>query len=63
MKSKNGWRLAATADLHCTKKTQDRVTNLLFSMANDADILLVAGDLCDAGLPEEAQILAREIIR
>jgi Icc-related predicted phosphoesterase len=31
-------------------------------MANDADILLFAGDLCDTGLPEEAQILAHEII-
>jgi Icc-related predicted phosphoesterase len=30
-------------------------------MANGADILLLGGDLCDAGLPEEAEILAREI--
>lgn len=62
MKSKKELRLAATADLHCTKKTQDRVANLLSAMANDADILLLAGDLCDAGLPEEAQILVHEII-
>jgi predicted MPP superfamily phosphohydrolase len=62
MNSKNELRLAATADLHCTKKTQDRVRNLLSAMANDADILLFAGDLCDTGLPEEAQILAHEII-
>jgi Icc-related predicted phosphoesterase len=30
-------------------------------MANEADILLLGGDLCDAGMPEEAEILAREI--
>ncbi len=59
--SKNDIRLAATADLHCTKKSRDSVQNLLAAMARDADILLLGGDLCDTGLPEEAQILAQQI--
>src|SRR5262245_38751599 len=54
-------RLGAVADIHCTKKTADNMRNLLSAMAHETDILLLGGDLCDAGLPEEAEILAREI--
>jgi Icc-related predicted phosphoesterase len=54
-------RLAAVADLHCTQKSADNTRNLLSGMANGADILLLGGDLCDTGLPEEAEILARQI--
>lgn len=54
-------RLGAIADIHCTKKTGDSTRNLLSLMAHEADILLLGGDLCDAGLPEEAEILAREL--
>jgi Icc-related predicted phosphoesterase len=54
-------RLAAAADLHCTKKGADNTRSLLAAMAQRADILLLGGDLCDTGLPEEAEIVAREI--
>ena len=54
-------RLAAAADLHCTKKTQEGLRALFAAMAKNADVLVLAGDLCDTGLPEEAQILAREL--
>jgi Icc-related predicted phosphoesterase len=54
-------RLAAVADLHCTRKAADKTKALLAAMANGADILLLGGDLCDTGLPEEAEILAGEI--
>jgi Icc-related predicted phosphoesterase len=60
-RDKSRLRLAAVADLHCTKKAADNAKNLLSAMANGADVLLLGGDLCDAGLPEEAEILAREI--
>jgi Icc-related predicted phosphoesterase len=30
-------------------------------MADQADIILLGGDLCDTGLPEEAEILAKEL--
>ena len=59
-KDKAHLRLAAVADLHCTKKTADSTRNLLSAMAHQADILLLGGDLCDAGLIDEAEILARE---
>jgi Icc-related predicted phosphoesterase len=63
MKPKKQLRLAATGDLHCKKTSRDATKDLLSAMASEADILLFAGDLCDTGLPEEAQILAQEIVR
>jgi Icc-related predicted phosphoesterase len=60
-KTKEVVRLAATADIHCTKKTHEGLKALFTAMANSADVLLLAGDLCDAGLPEEAHLLAREL--
>lgn len=62
MKVKNQIRLAATGDLHCTRKSHDGIRDLLSLMAHDADILLLAGDLCDTGLSEEAEMLARHIV-
>jgi Icc-related predicted phosphoesterase len=63
MNSKEKLRLAATGDLHCKKSSRDGIKDLLSAMAAEADILLLAGDLCDTGLPEEAQIIAQEIVR
>jgi Icc-related predicted phosphoesterase len=54
-------RLAAVADIHCTKKTADSTRDLLSAMAQQADILLLGGDLCDGGLTDEAEVLAREV--
>jgi Icc-related predicted phosphoesterase len=54
-------RLAAVADIHCAKKSEDSVRDLLSAMAHAADILLLGGDLCDTGLPLEAEMLARHI--
>lgn len=54
-------RVAAIGDVHCTKTSQG-VLQPLFQQINDsADILLLCGDLTDFGLPEEAQILAKEL--
>jgi Icc-related predicted phosphoesterase len=60
-KNKLQLRVSAVADIHCTKKKMDSTRDLLSAMAHETDILLLGGDLCDAGLPEEAEILAREI--
>jgi Icc-related predicted phosphoesterase len=54
-------RVAAVADLHCTKTSQGAFQNLFASIADSADVLLLAGDLTDYGLPDEARILAREL--
>jgi len=54
-------RVAALADLHCSKTSQGAFQSLFTKTAESADLVLVAGDLTDYGLPEEARVLAREI--
>jgi Icc-related predicted phosphoesterase len=53
-------RVAALADLHCTKTSQGAFQPLLARIAESADVLLLAGDLTDYGLPDEARVLAKE---
>ena len=54
--------IGAIADLHYTKAPQQRPLHDLFAAAShESDVLVLAGDLTDRGLPEEAQALAREI--
>jgi Icc-related predicted phosphoesterase len=54
-------RIAAIADIHCTKKSFDGVRDLLAAMAKDSDVLLLAGDLCDTGMVAEAEVLSRAL--
>src|SRR5258706_3442761 len=54
-------RMAALADLHCTKTSQGAFQPLFAAIAESADMLLLAGDLTDYGLPEEARVLAKEM--
>ncbi|HLN87516.1 MAG TPA: metallophosphoesterase, partial [Candidatus Limnocylindrales bacterium] len=54
-------RIAAIADLHY-KKTSHGVLQKLFShIAESADVLLICGDLVHLGLPEETELLAKEL--
>jgi Icc-related predicted phosphoesterase len=55
-------RVAAVGDLHCTKTSQGTLQPLFARIADSADVLLLAGDLTDYGLPDEARVLARELI-
>jgi Icc-related predicted phosphoesterase len=54
-------RVAAIGDLHCTKASQGALQPLFQQISDTADVLLLCGDLTDYGLPEEAQILAKEL--
>ena len=54
-------RIAAVGDLHCNAAGQGAYEPLFAAMARAADALVLAGDLTDLGLPEEAQVLAREL--
>lgn len=54
-------RVAALGDLHCTKSSQGTFQSLFARVRESADLLLIAGDLTDYGLPEEAEVLAREL--
>ena len=54
-------RIAALADLHCTRTSQGAFQTLFTRVSESADIAVIAGDLTDYGLPEEAAVLAREL--
>ncbi len=61
MGASNRLRIAAVADIHCTKKSFEGVRDLLAGMAKDSDVLLLAGDLCDTGMVVEAEVLSRAL--
>lgn len=54
-------RLAAMADIHVSKATQSALQSLLNAVAEQADVLVIAGDLTDYGQPDEARALAHEL--
>src|SRR5215472_13159503 len=54
-------RIAAVADLHCTRTSQGAFQKLFTDANTAADVLLLCGDLTDHGLPEEAQVLVKEL--
>ena len=54
-------RVAALGDLHCTRNSQGAFQPLFAKVAEAADMAIVAGDLTDYGLPEEARVLAKEM--
>jgi Icc-related predicted phosphoesterase len=54
-------RIAATADLHFGKTSAGLLQPLLSQIATSADVVVLAGDLTDYGLPEEARGLVKEL--
>ena len=61
MLSKDVVRVAAISDIHYTKASQGALTNLFAEITDNADILVLAGDLTDFGLSEEARVLAKDL--
>ncbi|MGE3508547.1 MAG: metallophosphoesterase [Vicinamibacterales bacterium] len=54
-------RVAAMGDLHCSRSSQGSLQPIFSRLAETADLLLLAGDLTDYGLPDEARVLSREL--
>ena len=54
-------RIAAVADIHVKKTSHGAFQPLFAKASEEADVLLLCGDLTDYGLVEEAKILAKEI--
>jgi Icc-related predicted phosphoesterase len=54
-------RVGAVADLHYGKNSQGALQALFEHATRSTDLLLLGGDLTDLGLPEEAQVLARDL--
>jgi Icc-related predicted phosphoesterase len=57
----NTLRIAAVADIHVKKSGSGTLQPLFNRVTQEADVLLLCGDLTDYGTPEETKILAREI--
>lgn len=54
-------RIAAVADIHVKKNGQGTMQPLFTKASEDADVILLCGDLTDYGTCEEAKVLAKEI--
>jgi Icc-related predicted phosphoesterase len=54
-------RLGAIADIHYGKTSVGVLQPLFEQATRDLDVLLLGGDLTDHGLPEEAQLLAKDL--
>lgn len=57
-----GLRIAVTSDIHYTKHSKGKCQEMFAEVSAVADVLLLCGDLTDYGLPEEARILAEDIV-
>lgn len=54
-------RIAAVGDIHCTTTSQGELQPLFAQANQQADVLLLCGDLTDYGLAEEAHVLVKEL--
>lgn len=54
-------RLVALADIHFGKNSVGSLQPLFTQISQCADIFVLAGDLTDYGLPEEAHLLAKDL--
>jgi uncharacterized protein len=58
-------RIAAAGDIHASEATRVRVEHAFATVAEQADVILLAGDLTTTGEPEQARVLAdacRELV-
>jgi Icc-related predicted phosphoesterase len=56
-------RIAATADLHFTPQRYEALRDQLSRVRDEADVLVIAGDLTNFGQPEEAEPLVSALLR
>ncbi|HEV3036206.1 MAG TPA: metallophosphoesterase [Candidatus Angelobacter sp.] len=56
-------RIAATADIHFSPQSYDRIREPLSRVRDHADVLVIAGDLTNYGKPEEMHSLLNALVR
>jgi len=61
MSERDMLRIAAVADIHVKKTSAGSLQPLFAKATEEADMILLCGDLTDYGTIEEAKVLAREI--
>lgn len=61
MSTSRSLRIAAIADLHCTRTSEGVFQPLFGKVGESADVLVLCGDLTDYGTADEARVLAKEL--
>jgi Icc-related predicted phosphoesterase len=56
-------RIAATADLHFSPQSYDHIRDAMSRVRDEADVLVIAGDLTNFGTPEEMHSLLNALVR
>jgi Icc-related predicted phosphoesterase len=56
-------RIAATADLHFTPQSYDLIREAMARVRDEADVLVIAGDLTNYGKPDEMHSLLNALVR
>ena len=56
-------RIAATADLHFSPQSYDRIREQMNRVRDEADLLILAGDLTNYGRPQEMESLLNALVR
>ncbi|HEV8523985.1 MAG TPA: metallophosphoesterase [Terriglobales bacterium] len=56
-------RIAATADLHYSPQSYDRIREQMTRVRDEADLLVIAGDLTNYGKTEEMESLLNALVR
>jgi len=56
-------RIAATADIHFTPQSYDSLREPMTRVRDEADVLVIAGDLTNFGRPEEMRSLLNALVR
>src|SRR6059058_6440006 len=56
-------RIAATADIHFSPQSYDRIREPMSHVRDEADVLILAGDLTNYGKPEEMESLLNALVR
>jgi Icc-related predicted phosphoesterase len=54
-------RVAAAGDIHVTEANKDAIANAFREVDQDADLILLAGDLTNHGEPEQARLVAEVV--
>jgi len=54
-------RIAAAGDVHASEATRSRIEEAFAAVENEADLVLLAGDLTTQGEPEQAEVLAAAV--
>src|SRR3954471_6878064 len=56
-------RIAETADLHFTPQSYDHMRDAMSKVRDEADVLVIAGDLTNFGKPDEMRSLLNALVR